>query len=103
MAFTASTAFLPRMWNNRNDDLQNIPGLYGSVSGASFITADADAGLACFKGAHMATGGYQMTLVFFYLSAHKIQHTLVRLLLSHTHQPLVGVGIEYRYAIVPLH
>ena len=27
MAFTASTAFLPRMWNNRNDDLQNIPGL----------------------------------------------------------------------------
>ena len=45
MAFTASTAFLPRMWNNRNDELQNIPGLYGSVSGTSFITADADAGL----------------------------------------------------------
>lgn len=62
MAFTASTAFLPRMWNNRNDDLQNIPGLYGSVSGSSFITADADAGLACNKGAHIVGGGYQMTL-----------------------------------------
>lgn len=62
MAFTASTAFLPRMWNNRNDDLQNIPGLYGSVSGSSFITADADAGLCCFKGAHIPGGGYQMTL-----------------------------------------
>lgn len=62
MSFTASTAFLPRMWNNRNDDLQNIPGLYGSVSGTSFITADADAGLACFKGDHMVGGGYQMTL-----------------------------------------
>lgn len=62
MAFTASTAFLPRMWNNRNDDLQNIPGLYGSVSGTSFITADADAGLACNKGAHIVGGGYQMTL-----------------------------------------
>ena len=62
MAFTASTAFLPRMWNNRNDDLQNIPGLYGSVSGSSFITADADAGLCCFKGDHMVGGGYQMTV-----------------------------------------
>ena len=62
MAFTASTAFLPRMWNNRNDDLQNIPGLYGSVSGSSFITADADAGLCCFKGDHMVGGGYQMTI-----------------------------------------
>jgi hypothetical protein len=62
MAFTASTAFLPRMWNNRNDDLQNIPGLYGSVSGTSFITADTDAGLCCFKGDHMVGGGYQMTI-----------------------------------------
>ena len=62
MSFIASTAFQPRMWNNRNDDLQNIPGLYGSVSGSSFITADCSAGLACVKGAHIAGGGYQMTV-----------------------------------------
>lgn len=62
MSFIASTAFLPRMWNNRNDDLQNIPGLYGSVSGNSFITADCSAGFATNKGAHMAGGGYQMTI-----------------------------------------
>lgn len=61
MSFIASTAFLPRMWNNRNDDLQNIPGLYGSVSGSSFITADCSAGFACNKGAHIEGGGYQMT------------------------------------------
>ncbi len=62
MSFIASTAFLPRMWNNRNDDLQNIPGLYGSVSGSSFITADCSAGFATNKGAHMPGGGYQMTV-----------------------------------------
>ena len=62
MSFLSSTAFQPRMWNNRNDDLQNIPGLYGSVSGASFITEDCSAGFACNKGAHIAGGGYQMTV-----------------------------------------
>ena len=62
MSYISQTAFLPRMWNNRNDDLQNIPGLYGSVSGSSFITADCSAGFACNKGAHMAGGGYQMTI-----------------------------------------
>lgn len=62
MSFIASTAFLPRMWNNRNDDLQNIPGLYGSFSGASFIEADCSAGLACNKGAHIPGGGYYMTV-----------------------------------------
>lgn len=62
MSFIANTAFLPRMWNNRNDDLQNIPGLFGSVSGGSFITEDCSAGFACAKGAHIAGGGYQMTV-----------------------------------------
>lgn len=62
MSFIASTAFLPRMWNNRNDDLQNIPGLYGSVSGSSFITSDCSAGFATNKGDHIVGGGYQMTV-----------------------------------------
>lgn len=57
MSFIANTAFLPRMWNNRNDDLQNIPG-YFKASGAD---ADCSAGFACVKGAHLPGGGYEMT------------------------------------------
>ena len=61
MSFIAQTAFLPRMWNNRNDDLQNIPGLFGAVSEGAFVPADCSAGFACVKGAHIPGGGYQMT------------------------------------------
>lgn len=62
MSYISSTAFLPRMWNNRNNDLQNIPGLFGSVSGSVFLTEDCSAGVACTKGDHIVGGGYQMTL-----------------------------------------
>ena len=61
MSFIANTAFLPRMWNNRNDDLQNIPGLFGAVSEGEFVPADCSAGFACVKGKHLPGGGYQMT------------------------------------------
>lgn len=64
MAFIAQTAFLPRMWNNRNEDLQNIPGLYGAMSAGetpTFVSADCSAGFVCSKGAHIPGGGYQMT------------------------------------------
>lgn len=62
MAFIDNTAFLPRMWNNRNDDLQNIAGQYGSLSGSTWITADCSAGFLCNKGDHMVGGGYKMTV-----------------------------------------
>lgn len=57
MAFIENTAFQPRMWNNRNNDLQNIGGFY-QVSGAD---ADCSAGFACNKGEHLVGGGYVMT------------------------------------------
>lgn len=62
MAFIENTAFLPRMWNNRNEDLQNIPGNFGAVSSGSFVSADCSAGFVCNKGAHQVGGGYQMTV-----------------------------------------
>ena len=62
MAFIAQTAFLPRMWNNRNDDLQNIPGLFGAQGSDAFEPADCSAGFICTKGAHIPGGGYQMTV-----------------------------------------
>lgn len=61
MSFIAKTAFSPRKWNNRNNDLQNITGLFGTVSDSTFTAADCSAGLACVKGAGITAGGYQMT------------------------------------------
>ena len=31
MSFTAKTAFQPRMWNNRHNDLQNVAGEFGAM------------------------------------------------------------------------
>ena len=56
MAFIEKTAFEPRMWNNRNNDLQNIPGRFQTDG----TDADCSAGFACVKGAHQAGGGYLM-------------------------------------------
>jgi len=60
MSFIANTAFQFRMSNDRNNDLQNIAGLYGSLAGTVFTPADCSAGFLCEKGAHLAEGGYQM-------------------------------------------
>jgi hypothetical protein len=62
MSFTAKTAFQPRMWNNRNNDLQNVAGKFGAVSGSDFVGADCDAGAICIKGEALPYGGYQMTV-----------------------------------------
>lgn len=62
MSFIANSAFQFRMTNNRFDDLQNIAGTYGSLSGTVWTAADCSAGLFCEKGAHIPSGGYQMTL-----------------------------------------
>lgn len=62
MAFTEKTAFQPRMWNNRNNDLQNVAGQFGAMSGTVWTPADCSAGFICNKGVHMAGGGYHMTV-----------------------------------------
>ena len=62
MAFIENTAFLPRMWNNRNEDLQNIAGQFGAVSDGAWATADCSAGFLCNKGDHIVGGGYKMTV-----------------------------------------
>lgn len=62
MAFTANTAFQIRRSNDRYEDLQHRTGLYGSFSGSSFITADADAGLLCNIGDGIPEGGNYMTI-----------------------------------------
>ena len=61
MSFIEKTAFLPRMWNNRNDDLQNIPGTFGAFANEVFTPADCSAGFVCVRGAHIPGGGYYMT------------------------------------------
>lgn len=61
MAFIANTAFQPRRWNNRYDDLQTVTGLFGSFSGSDFTAADCSAGFLCNKGAGIPEGGFYMT------------------------------------------
>lgn len=51
-----NTAFLPRVWNNRNDDLQNLAGVFGSLSGSRFTPEACPAGLLCSRSGS-TTGG----------------------------------------------
>lgn len=60
MSFIARTAFQPRKWNNRNNDLQTITGLFGKGSGETFEAADCSAGFICTKGAGLPAGGHEM-------------------------------------------
>ena len=56
----SSYAFQPRRWNNRNDDLQTITGLFGSWSSTTFVEASCDAGFLCNKDAGSPAGGAYM-------------------------------------------
>jgi hypothetical protein len=62
MSFTAKTAFEPRMWNNRYNDLQNVAGQFGAMVSTTWTPADCSAGMFCVKGDHLPNGGYKMTL-----------------------------------------
>ncbi len=58
MAFTANTMFELKVSNSVNDQLQNIPGYFGTVSGDTFTEADCDAGLICVQHALADMLGY---------------------------------------------
>ena len=62
MSYISNTAFQIRRSNDRYDDLQHRTGLFGSWSGASFITEDASAGLLCNLGDGIPEGGNYMTV-----------------------------------------
>ena len=62
MSFTAKTAFQPRMWNNRHNDLQNVAGEFGAMVSETWTPADCSAGMFCVKGDHLPHGGYKMTV-----------------------------------------
>ena len=57
MSFTPETAFQPRVWNNRNNDTQNIAGRFYSSGRA----ADCSAGFLCARGEIDADGVSRMT------------------------------------------
>ena len=60
MSFLANSAFQPRVWNNRNNDLQTVTGLFGAMDDGAFVGADCSAGFLCTRGAGLPAGGYQM-------------------------------------------
>lgn len=58
----AKYGFQLRISNDRYEDLQHIPGQFGSVVETVWTPARCEAGFLCNKGEHMATGGYKMTV-----------------------------------------
>lgn len=55
-------AFQIRISNDRNNDLQNVAGQFGSVVSSVWTPAACNAGFLCNKGEHLADGGYKMTV-----------------------------------------
>lgn len=56
----SKTAFQIRISNDRYEDLQFFPGLFGAEDDGEFVPADCAAGFLCTKGDHMPAGGYKM-------------------------------------------
>ena len=59
MAFTANTMFEVKNSNSRYNQTQNIPGKFGTNTGASFSGADCSAGLLCIKNGNLPLAGYE--------------------------------------------
>lgn len=56
-----SYGFQIRISNDRYEDLQIIPGQFGSVVSTEWTPAACEQGFLCNKGEHLPTGGYKMT------------------------------------------
>lgn len=59
MAYIAQTAFEVKNSNIRHEDMQNIPGVFGSVSDNVFTAADCSAGFLCKQSALTKSEGYE--------------------------------------------
>lgn len=57
MGFTASTAFEDRVTNSRFNDLANVAGKFGTVSGTTLTPADCSAGWLCTKSIRLPVEG----------------------------------------------
>ena len=59
MAFTAQTMFEVKVSNSVNDQTQNVPGKFGTGTGADFVPADCDAGFICVQNGLIPSEGYE--------------------------------------------
>lgn len=59
MAFTANCAFELKVSNSVNNQLQNVPGVFGTGTGASFAAADCDAGFLVVQNGLAPSEGYE--------------------------------------------
>ena len=58
MSFTANCAFELKVSNSVNNQLQNVPGYFGSNTGDSFVAADCDAGMVVVPNGLTKSEGY---------------------------------------------
>lgn len=58
MAYTANTAFEDRITNGRFNDLENIAGKFGTVSGTTLTPADCSAGWLCTQSFRLPCEGF---------------------------------------------
>lgn len=58
MSFTANTAFEDRITNGRFNDLENVAGKFGTVSGTTLTGADCSAGWLCTQSFRLPVEGF---------------------------------------------
>lgn len=59
MAYVANTAFEDRITNGRFNDLENIAGKFGTVSGSTLTPADCSAGWLCTRSIRLSAEGFE--------------------------------------------